>query len=147
MFSEGHLFGDPRCVLNVECRGSEKHGALFVVVLVHDNAEMPGSLSCGSNILLIWLHATTLAWWLKSRCVIYKSCAEALQCMFSGAVSLLCGSGVQDMVRGFPPEGHITWDFASLAMNCAKVGAGQWRDSSEGTRVTFLHKDTLLSQV
>lgn len=32
-------------MLNVECRGSEEHGALFVVVLVHDNAEMEGSRS------------------------------------------------------------------------------------------------------
>lgn len=95
-------------MLNAECRGSEEHGALFVVVLVHDNAEMEGSRSCGSSILLIWLHATHACLVIKIPLRIYKSCAEALRCMFSGAVSLLCGSGVQDVVRGFPPEGHIT---------------------------------------
>lgn len=96
-------------MLNAECRGSEEHGALFVVVLVHDNAERIG------RIPFLWqqhladvaaCHHACLV--IKTPLCIYKSCAEALQCMFSGAVSLLCGSGVQDVVRGFPPEGHIT---------------------------------------
>lgn len=61
LFSEGYLFADPRCVLNVKCRGSEECEALFVVVLVHVNVEIQGSRSRGGNILLIGLHATTLA--------------------------------------------------------------------------------------
>lgn len=44
-FQRGTFFGDPRCVLNVECRGSEERGSLFVVVLLHGNAAMQGSRS------------------------------------------------------------------------------------------------------
>lgn len=57
-----------------------------------------------------------------------KSCAKALQCLFSESVSLRCDLVAQDVVQSFPPEGHITWDFAceELFQSRSRVRGPEW---------------------
>lgn len=129
-FRTGTLSADPLCVLNVKCRASEERGALFVVVFVHVNAEMPGSRFRGSDVLLTLLHTTTLAWWLKSRGVFIKVVPKPCRACFQNLLVYGAIRSRRTWCRAFHQRATLLDTSLRLRWIVPKSELG-WRDQSD----------------